>query len=360
MGEPFVDVAPASMGCVADGTYWQRKLTPWGATVFLTELAKISPLGLRDTSALTDSIAPAGFLREARDGSIFRWGETGMPGPPQIVPPGIAPPVTVAVSPTRPGHTVIVEYRVNGGPVRQAIAVPEPPIPNVHGRLFRAVLPAQSGGVVEYLPVLRFAGQPISPRLGELAETSRYQVGGGALPLEAAQPLATPSAESVAKPRWDWAGKFLGSCTIFLRKEVVGSMSDGLRVDWHFKEAHFVGPHLEGDFLPGAADWMRVRPDGVALVQVIGCLQTTTGARVFCSYGGIVDLGADGYARALRGEFDPLPAFIGAPTYQTADKELEWLNRAQCLCVGRVDMKALRVEYDVYVIEVGGRKDSRA
>ena len=71
-----------------------------------------------------------------------------------------------------------------------------------------------------------------------------------------------------------------------------------------------------------------------------------------------VDLGADGYARALRGEFDPLPAFVGAPTYQTADRELEWLNRAQCLCVGRVDMKALRVEYDVYLIEVGGRKHS--
>jgi hypothetical protein len=353
MGESFVDVAPASMGA-------SHKLTPWGAPVFLTELAKISPLGLRDTSALTDSIAPAGFLREARDGSILRWAETGMPGPAQIVPPGIAPPVTVAISPMRPGHTVSVEYRVNGGPIRQAIALPDPPSPNVTGRLFRAVLPAQSGGLVEYMPVLRFAGQPISPRLGELAETSRYQVGGGALPLAAAQPPATPGTELVAKPRWDWTGKFLGSCTIFLRKEVVGTMSDGLRVDWHFKEAHFVGPHLEGDFLPGAADWMRVRPDGVALVQVIGCLQTTTGARLFCSYGGIVDLGADGYARALRGEFDPLPAFVGTPTYQTADMELAWLNRAQCLCVGRVDMKALRVEYDVYMIEVGGRKDSRA
>jgi predicted small integral membrane protein len=265
----------------------------------------------------------------------------------------------VAVSPTRPGHTVIVEYRVNGGPVRQTIAVPEPPIPNVHGRLFRAILPAQSGGLVEYLPVLRFAGQPISPQLGELAEASRYQVG-GATPVEAPAPPAKPSTELSAQPRWDWAGKYLGSCTIFLRKEVVGTMSDGLRVDWHFKEAHFVGPHLEGEFLPGAADWMRIRPDGVALVQVIGCLQTTRGARLFCSYGGIVDLGTDGYARALRGEFDPLPAFIGAPTYQTADKELEWLNRAQCLCVGRVDMKALRVEYDVYVIEVGGRKASGA
>jgi hypothetical protein len=322
----------------------------------LTELPKIFPPGFREVTLPTDRVAPAGFIREACDGSMLWWGESDTPGPPQIVAPGITPSVTVAVSPIRPGHTVIVEYRVDGGPVRQAIALPEPPTPYLGGRLFRAVLPGQSGGLVEYLPVLRFAGQPISPRLGESVESSRYQVEGGAIPVETAEPSATLSAEMVAKPRWDWTGKFLGSCTIFLRKEVVGTMSDGLRVNWHFKEARFVGPRLEGAFLPGAADWMRVRPDGVAIVQVIGCLQTTTGARIHCSYSGIVDLGADGYARALRGEFDPLPTFIGAPTYQTADRELEWLNRAQCLCVGRVDMKALRVEYDVYVIEVGGRK----
>ena len=70
----------------------------------------------------------------------------------------------------------------------------------------------------------------------------------------------------------------------------------------------------------------------------------------------ILDLGRDGYARALRGEFDPWPPFVGAPTYATADKELEWLNRAQCLIVGRVDMKALTVEYDAYSIEVGMTK----
>ena len=34
------------------------------------------------------------------------------------------PSVTVAVSPSRPGHAVTVEYRVNGGPVRQAMACP--------------------------------------------------------------------------------------------------------------------------------------------------------------------------------------------------------------------------------------------
>jgi hypothetical protein len=59
-----------------------------------------------------------------------------------------------------------------------------------------------------------------------------------------------------------------------------------------------------------------------------------------------------------RDEFDPLPPFVAAPTYATADKELAWLNRAQCIGVGRVYMKPGRLEYDVYVVRVGGRKDA--
>jgi Protein of unknown function (DUF3237) len=55
----------------------------------------------------------------------------------------------------------------------------------------------------------------------------------------------------------------------------------------------------------------------------------------------------------LRDEFDPLPPFVATPTYTTADKELEWLNRVQCIGVGRVYMKAMRLEYDVYVVHVG-------
>jgi hypothetical protein len=33
------------------------------------------------------------------------------PGPPQVVSAGLPTPITVAVSPVRPGHTVAVEYR---------------------------------------------------------------------------------------------------------------------------------------------------------------------------------------------------------------------------------------------------------
>jgi Protein of unknown function (DUF3237) len=329
-----------------------------GASASLIEQATLSRLRFGDSILAAGQAIPLASRRLASDGSALWWGSVDTPGPPEIVAPGAGAPVLAAVSPTRPGHSVAVEYRVNGGPVREAIGVIEPRVHDANARIFRAVVPGQSSGLVEFLPVLRFAGQPISARLAESEQPSRYQVG-GAKPVATSDSPPRTTPRSADGARWRWEAKFLGGATIKLRKEVIGVVSDGFRIIWHFEEAPFVGPLLEGRFLPGAADWMRIRPDGVAIVQVQGCIETRSGARVYTTYGGNLELGRDGYARALRGEFDPWPPFVCAPTYATADKELEWLNRAQCLIVGRVDMKALTVESDAYLIEVGGRKNSQ-
>jgi len=290
----------------------------------------------------------------AYDGSVLRWGDADTPLPPAVTRPGAPASVTIAVSPVRPGHSVTVEYRVDGGPVRQALGAFEPPVHDANARVFRAVLPGQPSGTVEFLPVLRFAGQPISPRLGESPECRRYQVSRSGAGVKAADTPATPSAEFAGEPRWHWHTRFLWTGTVGIRKEVVGALPDGLRINWHVTEGRFVGPHLEAVVLPGAADWMRIREDGIGIVSVTECLQTQKGALLYCSYGGIFDLGVDGYSRALRGEFDPSPPFVVAPTYTTADEELAWLNRIQCLGVGRVDMKERRAVYDVYIVGVGG------
>jgi uncharacterized protein DUF3237 len=316
----------------------------------------IRSLGLAGRSVPTGRAAPAFSKQRGCDGSLLWWGEADTPGPPAVISPGDTASITVAVSPVRPGHAVTVEYRVNGGPVRQAIGLPEPRVHDTNVRIFRAVLPGQPAGVVEFLPVLRFAGQPISPRLGESAESSRYRVGHAAAPVETADSSLPPSAAFAGQPRWAWSTKFLGALTVIARKEVVGATPDGLRINWYVKEGTYLGPGFDAVVLPGTADWMRIRPDGVGIVDVRACVETRTGVRIYSSYGGIFDLGADGYARALRDEFDPLPPFVCAPTYATADKELEWLNRAQCIGVGRVDMMAQRVEFDVYVLQVGERK----
>jgi truncated hemoglobin YjbI len=209
--------------------------------------------------------------------------------------------------------------------------------------LLRATLPGEPGGVGGRVPVLRLVGVDPSPRLGAPVTTLSHEGQTGA------------GAALSSQPRWGWDTTFLGSLTALLRKEVVGVTPDGLRINWHVTKGSFVGPGFDAAVLPGAADWMRIRRDGVAIVSVQACFETREGARVYGSYGGIFDLGPDGYARALRDEYDHLPPVVVTPTYATADERFGWLNRAQCIGVGRVDMSALRVEFDVYVVRVGER-----
>jgi hypothetical protein len=218
--------------------------------VSLSEPATNFPQALQETRVPTAQVMPVpSQMRRARDGSVVWWGEADTPGPPPVISPGVAAPVTVAVSPVRPGHAVTVEYRVNGGPARQAIALPEPRVHDLSARIFRAVLPGQSDGLVEYLPVLRFAGQPISPPgLGESAQCPRYQVGRGA--VETADPSPASSAERAGEPRWDWGTRFLWSATIVIRKEVVGELPDGLRISWNVVEGSFAGPGHDGICCP--------------------------------------------------------------------------------------------------------------
>src|SRR5262249_25211210 len=108
-----------------------------------------------------EEVVPAGSRREARDGSVLWWGKADTPGPPQVVSAGLPTRITVAVSPVRPGHTVAVEYRSNGGPVCQTIALPVPGAHHAPARLFRALLP---------LAAKRASGLPTGPPLRRTAD----------------------------------------------------------------------------------------------------------------------------------------------------------------------------------------------
>jgi len=210
--------------------------------------------------------------------------------------------------------------------------------------LLRAAIPGGSRGVIEQLPVLRLVTQGLEPGLRALPSS----------PAHEEQPSATKAVSGVGA-RWAWNTTLLGTTTVMLRKEVVGVVPEGLRVNWHVIEGTFVGPGVEAKILPGAVDWSCIRRDGVCNVNVEACLETPTGQRIYTRYGGVVDLGPDGFARAVRGEFDPFPPVVVAPVYATADPQLQWLNRIQCIGLGRVDMSKLRLELDMYAVHVGDR-----
>ena len=321
----------------------------------------LSRLGRQADNVPAGQASAGSSVRFARDGSRMWWGGEDTPGPPAVLPEGFAAHLTVAVSPSRPGHSVTIDYRVNGGPIRETAARSEFHPLGANPRMFLATLPGAAEGWVEFLPVLRFAGQPISPRLAESAEPNRYRLGGAAKatpdPASTALPAkAKPKLEP--KPRWRWDTRFLFSLSASVRKQAIGPTPDGLRINWLDVDGSFAGPELSGVFLPGAADWMRIRPDGMAIVDARACLETPTGARIDLTYGGRLDLGADGYARGLRADFPQLPPLVVTPTFATSDKRYEWLNRAQCIGVGRVDAAGLRYGFDAYLVRVGDDRDT--
>ena len=161
----------------------------------------ILPSSRPEASPLS-SMPSSGSMLQALDGSKLRWGGADTPGPLSLMPAGAPASIAIAVSPVRPGHAVTVEYRVNGGPVRETAAQPDYRIPAFGERMFRAAFPALLDGLVEFLPVLRFAGQPISPRLSNSIEPSRFQIGRAAA-NNASAPTPNPSSgPPTREPSW--------------------------------------------------------------------------------------------------------------------------------------------------------------
>jgi hypothetical protein len=299
------------------------------------------------------------MIQHCTDGSTMSWKSPRLHGQGHMVSTGLTIPIVVSVTPFRPGHVVTVEYRINGGPVASVPALPEEGDEQSSKRIFQAVLPCSLIGFVEFLPVLRFGNNTLSCLLLDSTTCSAFT----ALP---SHQLTPPTSDRTgqrlnhAPPPWSWSYHLLGTVRVYLKEQKIGIMPDGLRINWLIEGGSFVGAGLEAQICPGGADWMRIRCDGIGLVDVNATFKTSSGAVIYANYGGMLDLGPDGYNRALHNEFDPLPPLVVAPTYCTADKQLAWVNRLQCIGVGRVDMQALEVCFDVYHFEIGNRLTNRS
>ena len=95
------------------------------------------------------------------------------------------------------------------------------------------------------------------------------------------------------------------------------------------------GPKLEGEILPGGADWQIVRPDGTIEVVARYTIKAKSGATVHVQNEGLRVATPDVLRRMTAGELLPPDAyyFRTAPKFETADPALDWLERA--LFVGR-------------------------
>lgn len=140
------------------------------------------------------------------------------------------------------------------------------------------------------------------------------------------------------------------SATLRAPFETIGETPQGLRVNAYVSGGEVHGPRLRGRVLAVGGDWLTIRRDGMGVLDVRATLETHDGALIDVQYEGLMDLGADGYARMLGGNPPARAAIRATPRLVCAHPDYLWVNRLQCLNIGEADFTTAIVSYDVYAV----------
>ena len=127
-------------------------------------------------------------------------------------------------------------------------------------------------------------------------------------------------------PRLDFVGMVEAEVAVPV---VVGAGAAGERRIVPILGGRVSGPRLQGEILPGGADFQLIRPDGVAEIEARYALRLADGALVYVVNRGLRHAAPEDMARLLRGE--PVPPervyFRTAPAFETASPAHAWLQR---------------------------------
>ncbi|HET6607819.1 MAG TPA: DUF3237 domain-containing protein [Rhodopila sp.] len=112
--------------------------------------------------------------------------------------------------------------------------------------------------------------------------------------------------------------------------QAVGETPSGNRRIGLVAGGTFEGPKLRGKVLPGGADWIIVRNDGVTTLDVRIVLETDDGAMIGLQYRGLRHGPDDVMAKVNSGQFvDPSQYYFRTTiTFETASPKYAWLNKA--------------------------------
>jgi hypothetical protein len=289
-------------------------------------------------------------VKHTHDGLTLWYGTPDAPAPiGDVVSPSGAS-IVVGVHPANPSNVVHAKYRLDGGVIQiapgrllttddahqsQYFVVPFPNLP--------------PGSVVDYGPSLGCAGRQVpAPGAAERLPSS-FTV--AAAPAPSARPAS--AAEHANAQRMAPRLEFLAAVTVRVDRPLcIGETPEGVRFDFFAIDGTVSGPKMSGRVLPRSSDHLFVRPDGVAVLRVRAMIETNDGATLEVEYTGSLDFGPDGYEKALANDLPPRATYVVAPRYLTAHPRYRWLNRVQCLGVGRIRLDESIVEYDAFAVGV--------
>jgi hypothetical protein len=200
---------------------------------------------------------------------------------------------------------------------------------------YRAVLPpSPTGSEAVYVPLVVRGAEEIRGAPVRLDAAAPAQAKGGA-----ASSAPPPAMELLAHVRAS-----LPRLTVF------GATPEGLQLAFYVEEGEWSGPRVRARYRAEGGDWMLVRRDGVGIPNARATLETEDGALLYYQLTGTVELGPNGYERALANDFDDLAPLSIVGKIATASPRWIWLNRLTLVGAGTVDLKNAVVRYDVYSI----------
>lgn len=118
---------------------------------------------------------------------------------------------------------------------------------------------------------------------------------------------------------------------------VVPGGPNGTRVIVRVTGGTVAGPRLNGTIEDLGADWLTMRADGTAQLDVRILITTDDGVPIHVSYKGVMTPDANG-----------TPRIVTAPLFETGDERYTWLTHMQGIAIGSTGQGT--VEYNLYRI----------
>jgi hypothetical protein len=130
----------------------------------------------------------------------------------------------------------------------------------------------------------------------------------------------------------------------------IGVVARGRRTIVPIMGGRFSGTQLSGTVMPGGADWVILRSDGVMEIDVRITLETHSGALIYLTYTGFFSGAHDAMKKLAKGEVLHDSDFNLTVTARAecSDEGLAWLNTATIVGVGT--QSGFNPTYDFFVV----------
>jgi hypothetical protein len=288
-------------------------------------------------------------MHYTHEGLTLWYGTEDTPAPEGVVESGENLSVIAGVSPANPSNTVSVLYRVGASferTVRATLLRTEYDAGRQYFQASFPMLPPESK--IEYIVIGESSGRRVPNPCSVTGLKRQFEVPRATNPTSVRGEASQPN---LAESRLPFSIEYLSRFTIHLGDgppEIIGETPDGIKVNWYISSGEFAGPKLNGKISHEGGDWMTIRRDGVGIMDVRATLETVDGALIYIHYPGYFELGENGYENFLKKKWPPTPPTRTTPRLITAHPKYLWVNRLQCIGIGRVVMKEPIYEYDLY------------